>query len=171
MILPNLDPVAGSDALPDQVDAVVIGGGIVGVAAAYSLAKKGFSVALVEKGRIAAEQSSRNWGWCRTQNRDRRELPLQLLSMQIWDGLARDIGDDTGFRRSGLIYVTKDPAELATWTGWLDMAREYQVRHTVLTAEEAKALTPGNEQAWIGGIHAPTEGRAVARRAGPGPGG
>ena len=167
MVLPVLDPVSGSDALPDQVDAVVIGGGIVGVAAAYFLAKKGFSVALVEKGRIAAEQSSRNWGWCRTQNRDRRELPLQLLSMQIWDGLAQDIGDDTGFRRSGLIYVTKDPAELATWTGWLDMAREFQVRHQTLTAAEAKALTPSNEQAWIGGIHAPTDGRAEPSLAAP----
>ncbi len=167
MELPTLDPVAGSDALPDQVDAVVIGGGIVGVAAAYFLAKKGLSVALLEKGRIGAEQSSRNWGWCRTQNRDRRELPLQLLSMQLWDGLAREIGDDTGFRRSGLIYVTKDPEELATWSGWIDMAREFQVRHEVLTAQGAKALTPGNEQDWIGGIHAPTDGRAEPALAAP----
>ena len=167
MLLPNLDTVSGSDALPEQVDAVVIGGGIVGVAAAYFLAKKGLSVALVEKGRIAAEQSSRNWGWCRTQNRDPRELPLQLLSMQIWDDLSREIGADTGFRRSGLIYVTKDPAELETWAGWIDMAREFQVRNKVLTAAEAKALTPGNEQEWIGGIQAPSDGRAEPSLAAP----
>ncbi|RYE88277.1 MAG: FAD-binding oxidoreductase, partial [Oxalobacteraceae bacterium] len=83
--VPPLATLAGDTVLPARVDVVVIGGGIAGVAAAYFLAKKGRSVALVEKGHVAGEQSSRNWGWCRTQNRDRRELPLQLLSMGIWD--------------------------------------------------------------------------------------
>ena len=114
--VPPLATVTGDTALPPRVDVVVIGGGIAGVAAAYFLAKKGRSVALVEKGHVAGEQSSRNWGWCRTQNRDRRELPLQLLSMDIWDSLAKDIGNDIGFRRSGLIYATKSETELATWS-------------------------------------------------------
>lgn len=48
--------------LPDAADAVVIGGGIIGVFSAYYLARRGLKVALVEKGRIGAEQSSRNWG-------------------------------------------------------------------------------------------------------------
>ncbi len=85
---PELEHVQSDDAVPDRADAVIIGGGIAGVAASYALAKKGHSVVLLEKGRIAGEQSSRNWGWCRTQNRDRRELPLQLLSMQLWDTLS-----------------------------------------------------------------------------------
>jgi len=54
----------------------VIGGGIIGSAATYYLAKLGLSVALIEKGHIAGEQSSRNWGWCRQQGRDRAEIPL-----------------------------------------------------------------------------------------------
>ena len=64
--VPPLATVTGDTALPPRVDVVVIGGGIAGVAAAYFLAKKGRSVALVEKGHVAGEQSSRNWGWCRT---------------------------------------------------------------------------------------------------------
>ncbi len=43
----------------------VIGGGIAGVATALELAERGIDVVLLEKGEIAAEQSSRNWGWCR----------------------------------------------------------------------------------------------------------
>lgn len=166
-MLPDLSPVEGSDALPAAADAVVIGAGIAGVSAAYELARRGLAVALIEKGRVGAEQSSRNWGWCRTQNRDLRELPLQLLSMQVWDNLSREIADDTGFRRSGLIYATKDQAELDTWAGWIDSARPYQVRHQVLTGAETRALTPGNEQDWIGGIHAPTDGRAEPAMAAP----
>jgi glycine/D-amino acid oxidase-like deaminating enzyme len=166
-MMPPTEPVACDSRLPERVDAVVIGGGIIGVAAAYFLAKRGRSVALIEKGRIAAEQSSRNWGWCRTQNRDERELPLQLVSMELWDTLSATIGADMGFRRNGLIYATKSEAELATWSAWVDMARRYQVRNRVLTPAETKALTPGNEQEWIGGIHAPTDGRAEPTMAAP----
>ena len=65
---PLIAPVKSDLALPQRADVVVIGGGIVGVATAYFLAKKGISVALLEKGHVAGEQSSRNWGWCRQQN-------------------------------------------------------------------------------------------------------
>jgi glycine/D-amino acid oxidase-like deaminating enzyme len=166
-MMPPIEPVASDTRLPGRTDFVVIGGGIIGVATAYFLAKKGHSVVLIEKGRIGAEQSSRNWGWCRTQNRDRRELPLQLVSMELWDSLSATIGADMGFRRTGLIYATKSEEELATWSAWIEMARNFQVRNRVLTPAETKALTPGNEQDWIGGIHAPTDGRAEPTMAAP----
>jgi len=62
---PPVDPVQSDAKLPKAADVVIIGGGIIGSATAYYLAKRGLSVAVVEKGRIAGEQSSRNWGWCR----------------------------------------------------------------------------------------------------------
>ncbi|WP_271576280.1 FAD-dependent oxidoreductase [Bradyrhizobium sp. CCBAU 11361] len=40
----------------------VIGGGTIGTCTAYELARNGRSVALIEKGVVAGEQSSRNWG-------------------------------------------------------------------------------------------------------------
>ena len=63
-------PVQFADVLPDETDVVVIGGGIAGTATAYFLAQQGVRVLLCEKGRIAGEQSSRNWGWIRQQGRD-----------------------------------------------------------------------------------------------------
>ncbi len=167
-----LDTVENDAALPDAVDLVVIGAGMIGVAAAYAAAKAGHSVALLEKGVVAGEQSSRNWGWCRVLNRDEREIPLMQHSMALWDSLPAEIGADMGFRRAGLTYVTKDPAQLAGWQAWLDMAQPYQVQARVIDAAEARRLTPGNQQAgneqdWVGGVVSPHDGRAEPAMAAP----
>ena len=92
--------------LPESADIVVIGGGIIGACAAYFLARDGLKVALLEKGRIGAEQSSRNWGWCRQQNRDARELPLSTKSLDLWGEISAELGEDLGFRRCGLLYLS-----------------------------------------------------------------
>jgi glycine/D-amino acid oxidase-like deaminating enzyme len=164
---PPVDRIASDPRLPEAADVVVIGGGIIGVAAAYDLARRGHSVALVEKGHVACEQSSRNWGWCRQQNRDERELPLVRHSLEIWDGLAAEIGADLGFRRTGLLYVTEDPVELAGWESWVAMAQTHQVHSRMLTAAEAQAMTPGARGRWIGGVHSPGDGRAEPAKAAP----
>ena len=93
------------DTLPASADCVVIGAGIVGVSAAYWLARAGRRVVLLDKGLIGAEQSSRNWGWCRQQNRDARELPLSTKSLALWEEMTADIGEDMGFSRCGLLYL------------------------------------------------------------------
>lgn len=162
-----LDSVESDPALPEAADVVVIGGGIVGISAAYALARAGHSVAVVEKGVVAGEQSSRNWGWCRLLNRDEREIPLMQHSHELWDRLPGEIGADMGFRRNGLVYVTKDPQELAGWQAWTEMAQAYQAPVRMVGAEEAKRLTPGNEQDWIGGVVSPRDGRAEPAMAAP----
>ena len=68
-------PIAFDDPLPAQVDVVVIGAGVAGTASAYFLAERGVKVLLCEKGRVAGEQSSRNWGWVRQQGRARSGWP------------------------------------------------------------------------------------------------
>lgn len=71
---PPVHRVHADAALAERVS---VGGGIIGVSTALFLAKKGISVALCEKGGIG-EQSSRNWGSCRTMGRDIGEVPLAI---------------------------------------------------------------------------------------------
>ena len=164
---PPVQPVLSDERLPASADVVVIGAGIAGSAAAYALAKKGISVALIDKGRVGGEQTSRNWGWCRQQHRDLRELPLAMKSLELWGDLGRELGVETGFRRTGLVYVTTRPADLAQWEEWTLRAREYQMHSHVLNGAEAKAMTPGSTGDWIGGVHSPSDGRAEPSLAGP----
>src|SRR3974390_554776 len=99
---PPVNPVQSDEGLPAAADVVVGRGGIIRCLSAYYLALKRLSVAVVEKGYIACEQSSRNWGWCRQTGRDSRELPLIRESLMLWAGLNEVVGGDTGFRRTGL---------------------------------------------------------------------
>jgi glycine/D-amino acid oxidase-like deaminating enzyme len=153
--------------LPPSADAVVIGGGIVGVFAAYYLAGRGLSVALVEKGRIGAEQSSRNWGWCRQQNRDARELPMATRSLDLWDAFGAEGGEDTGFSRCGLLYLSNDEAELARWTRWRDFAKTADVATHMLDTTEATRRGAATGRAWKGGVFSPTDGIADPASAAP----
>lgn len=164
---PPLTRIPSDEKLPAAADVVVIGAGIAGSAAAYALAKKGISVALIDKGDVGGEQTSRNWGWCRQQHRDLRELPLAQKSLALWGELATELGVDPGFRRTGLLYVTTRPADLAIWEEWTLKARDYQMHSHVLSAAEAKAMTPGSTVDWIGGVHSPSDGRAEPSLAGP----
>ena len=63
-------PIAFQNPLPKAVDVVIVGGGVIGVSTAWFLRKAGLRVLICEKGRVAGEQSSRNWGWVRQQGRD-----------------------------------------------------------------------------------------------------
>src|ERR1700693_609142 len=100
-----VDPVASDLRLPERADVVIIGGGIIGTCTALFLAEKGHAVVLCEKGRIGAEQSSRNWGWCRTMGRDAREIPLAIESLRLWRDMNLRTGHETGFRQAGIVYL------------------------------------------------------------------
>ncbi|NGO50808.1 NAD(P)/FAD-dependent oxidoreductase [Allomesorhizobium camelthorni] len=154
-------------ALPETADVVVIGGGIVGAFAAYYLARRGVRVALLEKGRIGAEQSSRNWGWCRQQNRDARELPMATASLALWEALAGEIGEDPGFRRCGLLYLSNNEAEIGGWARWRDFARSVGVTTHMLSSGEATAYGHATGRNWKGGVFSPSDGTADPSRAAP----
>ena len=153
--------------LPEQADVVVIGGGVAGVFSAYYLAKRGLKVALVEKGLIGAEQSSRNWGWCRQQNRDARELPMSTHSLALWERFAEETGEETGFRRCGLLYLSNNEAEIEGWARWRDFARTVGVTTHMLSADEAKERGRATNRDWKGGVLSPTDGIADPSRAAP----
>jgi glycine/D-amino acid oxidase-like deaminating enzyme len=152
---------------PTQADVVIIGGGIIGVSAALYLAKKGVSVALCEKGRIAGEQSSRNWGWCRTMGRDIAEIPLAIESLRLWERMNQEVGAETGFRKAGIFYLCESQSDIDGHEAWLAHARQYQVSSRLLSPEEVDKLLPGSTRRWPGALFTPTDGRAEPQLAAP----
>jgi glycine/D-amino acid oxidase-like deaminating enzyme len=164
---PPVDPVISDAALPARTGVVVIGGGIVGACAALSLAEKGHAVVLCEKGQIGAEQSSRNWGWCRTMGRDADEIPLAIESLRMWRGMNQRIGRETGFRQPGIAYLCETEKEVAKHEAWLDEARPYQVDARLVRGVDLDSVVPGAAGHFIAALHTPTDGRAEPSQAAP----
>ena len=153
--------------MPKKVDVVIVGGGIAGVSTAFFLARKGVSVALCEKGEIGAEQSSRNWGWCRTLSRDPRELPLAIESLRLWRRMNEMTGRETGFRQCGILSLCATEAEIAEARRADDEARPYQSDARLIGPDEIRKLVPGTEKPWLGAHFCPSDGRAEPALAAP----
>ena len=160
-----LDTIDTDAALPAQTGVVVIGAGIIGISTALTLAERGVAVTVVEKGRVAAEQSSRNWGWCRTTGRDLAEVPLAMESVRMWDRMATRVGADVGFRRAGVAYVAETARELQGHEAWLERAQAYQVPSRILGPDETAALLPQAGRRFAGALVTATDGKAEPHRA------
>lgn len=159
--MPVIDPVHSDSDPPKKTTVAVIGGGIIGVATALELAERGISVVVLEKGIVAGEQSSRNWGWCRQMGRDPREIPLVLESLKLWRGMNERVGAETGFRQSGIVYLLETEAELAAKEKWYaENAKAFGLDTRLVSGAEAERLQPGSTRAWKGALYTSADGRA-----------
>ncbi|WP_244851070.1 FAD-binding oxidoreductase [Caballeronia sp. SL2Y3] len=144
--------------LPKQVSVAIVGGGIIGVSCAYALARRGVDVAVFEKGTVACEQSSRNWGWIRSVGRDVRELPLSILANSIWKEIQAKV--DVGYRTTGLAYLAASDTDMAAHEMWLDAARMKGAQARLVRGEELAKLIPRSKRPWAGALYSATDGVA-----------
>ncbi len=149
-----------TSALPAACDVVVLGGGVIGVMTAWHLAEAGLKVVLCEKGRIAGEQSSRNWGWIRQQGRDLGELPIMIESLRIWKSLSQEFGAGLGFRQEGVMYLARSEAEMQGFADWLIHAKAHGLDTMMQTPGQVQAAIKGAEAPWVGGLLTPSDARA-----------
>ena len=160
-------PLRFAPTVPKACDVVVLGGGVIGVMTAWYLAEQGLRVVLCEKGRIAGEQSSRNWGWIRQQGRDLAELPIMMESLSIWNGLAAEFGPALGFAQEGVLYPARSAAELAGFDAWRAEAQGHGLQSQMLTRAQIADQIAGLAAPWLGGLFTASDARAEPATAVP----
>lgn len=146
--------------LPTSADVVIIGGGVIGVSASLFLARAGLKVVLVEKGRIAGEQSSRNWGWIRVTGRDLAEVPIALEAQRLWQQLSREVACDIGLTQAGVAYLADTEAIQNDHASWLDGAKPLGVSSVLLDSDGVGQLLPKARRRWAGALWTPSDMRA-----------
>ena len=151
----------------EKADVVIVGGGITGCATAYYLAKRGMRPVVLEKGRIAGEQSSRNWGFVRQQGRDPAEVPLMMASNRMWRDLEAELGEDLEWTQGGNLVVADTQEKLALFEGWLEVAKTHQLDSRLLTKTEVERAIPGIRTDAFGALYTPSDGHAEPAKVAP----
>ncbi|MBE9605635.1 FAD-binding oxidoreductase [Acetobacteraceae bacterium H6797] len=164
---PPVDYLRPDETLPERVDVVVIGGGIIGVSTALFLSQRGLKVAICEKGVIGGEQSSRNWGWVRVMGRDPAEIPLSVESQRLWAQMEKITGRDVGYRESGIIYLCDTDKQVAAYEEWLQHAEKWQIGSRLLSQAEIAEKLPNASRQFAGALYTENDARAEPRHACP----
>ena len=153
-------PTARSAGLPQRCDAVVVGGGVLGLSSAYELARRGLSVVLVESDHVGGRQSGRNLGFVRQQGRAPAELPMMMAANQRWRGLSDELGADVEWRRGGNLRLTNDPELASRYERWVADAASLGLDSRVVSNAEVESILPGVNEKWLLGIFTASDGQA-----------
>lgn len=138
-----------SEELRQAADVAVVGGGVVGLAVARSVARRGLSVVLVESRQLGAEASSAAAGMLAPQaEADERDEFFDLLcaSREMYPDFAAALQEESGIDieldRTGTLYLAlneKDEEELERRHAWQSRAG---LEVELLTQQDARALEP-----------------------------
>lgn len=126
-----------------SADVVVIGGGVVGTAITYQLAKRGMDVCNVERSGIASGTSSRCDGRITISDQVPGDsLRLAKASMDMFPGLSDELGHDIEWSQEGILLLTESEAEF-------EVAKQHCVRmveaglpYRILDQRELRARHP-----------------------------
>lgn len=143
-------------------DVIIVGGGIIGNATAYYLAKKGRKVIVLEgSDNIGNGGSSRNGGGVRQSGRDPRELPMVMWGIQnLWPHLNEELDADVEYTQKGNLRLGKTPAHLKILQGLTNRATACGLDVKMIDAQEVKQINPYLSDEVIGASWCPTDGHA-----------
>lgn len=147
----------------NTADVIIIGGGVVGCAAAYYLAKAGHSNVIVLEATksIGHGGSSRNGGGVRQSGRDVRELPYAMYGIKhLWPTLSEELGVDVEYTQKGNLRLGKTEAHLKKLKTLADNAQSVGLDVRMVDAKEVQEICPYLSKDIIGASWCPTDGHA-----------
>lgn len=149
----------GSDPPPRRADAVVVGAGIVGLAAAYELAERGLQVCVLDRSEAGSGQSTRSWGFIRQQGRSVEELPLMIEANRMWQGLEARLGCDLDWVQGGNLRLTDNADRAQDYRRWIETASAYGLDSRVASPAEVGRILPGFTGRYRMAIFTPSDGQ------------
>jgi len=162
---------SGQGWVMQRFDAIVIGGGLVGSAIAYGLARAGLKTVLIDEGDVAFRASRGNFGLVWVQSKGLGAPHYQRwtrLSAEEWPGLAAELLDRTGIavghERPGGVHLCLGEAELADRHAKMEQMRveagNFGFDYQMLGPAELREMLPGLGAAVAGASYTAYDGHA-----------
>ena len=163
-----------------RYDAVVIGGGLLGCATAWMIARDGGRVLLVERDQINQHASGRNAGSLHFQLEYRmidrgieaarqaaEAMPLHLEAARLWSALPALCGEAIEVKQTGGLMIAEDATQVELLEQKTAIERSWGLDNRVIDRAEIDRIAPYLSDKVIAAAHCPLEGKADARTAAP----
>jgi glycine oxidase len=152
----------------ESYDAIVIGGGLIGLASAWRAAELGMSVLALEREEPAAGASGVAAGMLapvtEAEFGEQALLELGLASRELWPAFAAELeersGQATGFRETGALVVAADRDDAGELRRLHEFQRRLGLESDWLTPRECRRLEPGLAPRVAGGLLAHSDAMA-----------
>ncbi|GAA4691884.1 FAD-binding oxidoreductase [Nocardioides conyzicola] len=128
--------------VPTTAAAVVIGGGVIGLSAAYHLARAGVDVVLLERDSLGSGSTCKAAGGVRAQFSDPVNIELGQRSLRAYERFTEDLGQEIDLHKSGYLFLLDDPDHVAAFEANVALQNSLGVPSRMISPAEAKALSP-----------------------------
>lgn len=147
-----------------SIDVLIIGGGIVGCACAYELAKRGARVTLLEYGKTGMQATNAAAGLLAPLGESDGPTPMLRMGMRalreypaLVDELRARCGFDLELLRDGILKVACDNEEAAALLRRYSWQRELGMTLDWLDGDECRELEPRLTERVVAGVFSPQE--------------
>ena len=144
-----------------EADVIIIGGGIMGCATAYRLAKQGVDVLVLEKKEIGNGGSCRNAGGVRQSARDPKELPLAMYAVaNIWPHLSEELGVDVEYHQGGNLRLGLTEKDIKVLENHTAKSLKLGLDVKMISGDGAREICPYMSKEVVAASWCPTDGHA-----------
>jgi len=146
--------------LPARTEIAIVGGGVMGLAIAYYLARRGLEdVVVIERGYLAEGASGRNGGGVRQQWSTEMNIRLMQESVELCRRFAVDVGVNVWFRQGGYLFLARSAKEVARLEKNIALQNRCGVATRMLEPKAAQDIVPELDLTGIvGASYNPTDG-------------
>jgi len=142
-----------------ETEVVVVGGGIIGSATAYYLARAGKDVVLMEKNELASGSSGANAGltsttWCPPGPL----LQMSMASLKEYDYFSQELAWDIEFERCGRFTVCETEQQFEEMKPFVEVRNKGGNSLRLIDRNELLELEPNLSPSLFGAVFAPNDG-------------
>jgi sarcosine oxidase subunit beta len=143
------------------VQAIVVGGGIIGVASAYYLRRRGIDVTLLERSSIGSGNTGRANGGIRAQFSSPVSSSLSWESIRVWERFEAEFDVDIAYRRPGYLFLAREESTAERFKENIRKQNRIGVPSEYILPEEAGEHCPGlYQKRFVGATYSPMDGFA-----------